>query len=77
VNGWTAVDAFLQADPRDVGCEQALEVLHIYLELGPEAQQRYPGVAAHLRACGACTEDFHGLLEAMRLTASPQPSEEI
>jgi hypothetical protein len=28
--------------------------------------QRYPGIAAHLRACGPCGEDFEGLLAAVR-----------
>ena len=26
---------------------------------------RYPGIAAHLRACGPCGEDFEGLLAAI------------
>ncbi|XVV15159.1 hypothetical protein ACQP2X_12695 [Actinoplanes sp. CA-131856] len=58
--------AFLRTDPRDVGCGEAMEVLHAYAELhltDPEAAaQHYPGVAAHLRACGPCTTDFEGLL---------------
>ena len=29
----TALDRFLLTDPRDVGCEQAMEFLHIYVEL--------------------------------------------
>ncbi len=29
-------------------------------------QQQYPGIAAHLRACGPCGEDFDGLLAALR-----------
>jgi hypothetical protein len=32
---------------------------------GEDAPQRYPGVAAHLLACGQCAEDFAGLLEAV------------
>jgi hypothetical protein len=58
---------FLETDPRDVGCEQALAVMHVYVELllsGADPAQRYPGVAAHLRACGPCGEDFDGLLAA-------------
>jgi hypothetical protein len=57
----------LDTDPRDVGCEEAMAVLHIYVDLvaaGGAAAERYPGVAAHLRACGPCTEDFEGLLAA-------------
>lgn len=65
MNGWSALDRFLQTDPRDVGCSEALEILHVYADLaaaGLDPQQRYPGVAAHLRACGPCGEDFTGLL---------------
>jgi hypothetical protein len=29
---------------------------------GVPAGERYPGVAAHLRACGPCGEDYEGLL---------------
>ncbi len=60
---------FLRTDPGDVGCETAMEVLHVYAELvhdDPEtAHRRYPGVAAHLRACGPCAEDLTGLLAAL------------
>jgi hypothetical protein len=68
MNGWSALDRFLRTDPRDVSCEQAMEMLHIYAELaaaGEQVEQRYSGVAAHLRACGPCGEDFEGLLAAI------------
>jgi hypothetical protein len=69
MDGWSELDNFLRTDPRDVGCAQAMEMLHIYAELaagcGP-AEERYPGIAAHLRACGPCGEDFEGLLTALR-----------
>ena len=42
-----------------------MAVLHIYVDLtvtGEDAAERYPGVAAHLAACGPCAEDFTGLL---------------
>lgn len=64
----TALDRFLVTDPQDVGCEQAMEILHIYVELvaaDAAAGERYPGVAAHLKACGPCAEDFTGLLAAV------------
>jgi hypothetical protein len=72
MNGWPALDRFLRTDPRDVGCEQAMEMLHVYAELmaaGENAEERYPGIAAHLRACGPCGEDFEGLLAAIRVEA--------
>jgi hypothetical protein len=68
MNGWPALDRFLRTDPRDVGCAEAMEMLHVYVELaatGTEAEERYPGIAAHLRACGPCGEDFEGLLAAV------------
>jgi hypothetical protein len=46
-----------------------MEMLHMYAELaaaGTPVQERYLGVAAHLRACGPCGEDFEGLLAAVR-----------
>lgn len=62
------LDRFLRTDPRDVGCDEAMAVLHIYVDLtvtGGDAAERYPGVAVHLRACGPCGEDFTGLLTAV------------
>ena len=69
MNGWSALDQFLRTDPRDVGCAQAMDMLHVYADLvaaGEPAEQRYPGIAAHLRACGPCGVDFDGLLAAIR-----------
>lgn len=72
MSGADELDRFLQTDPRDVGCEEALRLLHVYVELvlndatRDEAARRYPGVAAHLLACGPCAEDFEGLLLAAR-----------
>ncbi len=62
------LDRFLRTDPRDVGCDEAMTVLHIYADLiaaGEDAAGRYPGVAAHLAACGPCAEDLSGLLAAV------------
>ncbi len=71
MNGWQALDGFLRTDPRDVGCTEALELLHVYVDLVlAGAEPRYPGVEAHLRACGPCGEDFEGLLAAARGLAS-------
>lgn len=71
MNGQSALDRFLQTDPQDVGCEEAMGWMHVYVELvaaDPATASRYPGIAAHLRACGPCAEDFEGLLAAI---ASP------
>jgi hypothetical protein len=76
MTGWQALDRFLRTDPRDVGCEQAMNVLDVYIELILDselsgdapgaAEARYPGVAAHLLACGPCGEDMQGLIVAAR-----------
>jgi hypothetical protein len=68
MTGKSNLDRFLQTDPRDVGCDEAMELLHVFAELvvaHADADERYPGVAAHLRACGPCDEDFEGLLKAL------------
>lgn len=71
MTGWDELDRFLQTDLRDVGCDEALRLLHVYGDLilgdgGEEAARRHPGVAAHLVACGPCTDDLEGLLLAAR-----------
>ena len=33
MNGWPELDRFLRTDPRDVGCGEAMEVLHVYVDL--------------------------------------------
>ena len=71
MNGWTSLDRFVRTDPRDVGCSEAVALLHVYVDLvaaGAAAQERYPGIAAHLRACGPCGEDFEGLLAIVQGT---------
>nr|WTB34961.1 hypothetical protein OG781_40745 [Streptomyces sp. NBC_00830] len=67
----TKLETFLQTDPRDVGCEDALEILHIYAEMRQDDRRigRMAGVEAHLRACGPCSEDYQGLLAAIALAA--------
>lgn len=62
------LNRFLSTDPRDVGCDAAMAVLHIYVDLtvdGGDPAERYSGVAAHPLACGPCAEDFAGLLAAV------------
>jgi hypothetical protein len=71
MSDWSALARFLQTDPHDVGCGQAMHVLHVYAELvaaGVDPSDDFPGVAAHLRACGPCGDDFDGLLAAITST---------
>lgn len=66
---WKWFERFLATDPRDVGCEEVMAVLHIYVELlaaGVDAAERYPGMAAHFAACTECAEDARGLLAAVQ-----------
>ena len=66
---WPELERFLRTDPKDVGCDEAMTVLHVYADIiarGEDPEVLYPGVSAHLRACGPCAEDLQGLLEAIR-----------
>ena len=77
MSGWAELDRFLQTDPSDVGCDKALSVLHVYVDMaavGGRPEERFPGVAAHLAACGPCNEDFHGLLASVLGTDGRRPS---
>ena len=51
MNGWSALGRFLRTDPRDVGCAEAMQMLHVFAELvasGAPAEQRTP---ASRRTC--------------------------
>ncbi len=69
MNARELLDRFLLTDSRDVGCDDALAVLHVYVELVAQdpdaAAARYAGVAVHLAACGPCQDDFAGLLATL------------
>ena len=46
-----ALERFLDTDPADVGCDEALEILHVYADLiaaGGDAASQFPGVAAQI-----------------------------
>ena len=61
MNGWSALDRFLQTDPRDVGCAEAMDLLHVYAELAAAdagAAERYPGIAAHLLYAAAASSKW-------------------
>jgi hypothetical protein len=49
---------------RELTCEQCFEELDHYVELvvaGEQADERIPGMHAHLEGCPACAEDFRSL----------------
>lgn len=71
------VNRFLRIDPRDIGCDEAMAVLHVYAELPPEERaKRYPGVLVHLHACTPCGEDFDGLLAAIAAETDTQEGQD-
>ncbi|HKT83072.1 MAG TPA: hypothetical protein VJQ84_04465 [Solirubrobacterales bacterium] len=50
----------------ELSCEQCFERLDRYVELslaGEPADERVPGMRAHLDGCPACAEDFESLRE--------------
>ena len=71
-----ALDRFLTTDPADAGCAETLELLHAYVDLvasGEDPERRYPGVAAHLRSCSPCLDDYRGLLAIVRAADETDP----
>ncbi len=53
------------AEP-EIGCEECFERLDEYVELelqGEDADERVPGMRAHLEGCPACHEDYDSLRE--------------
>jgi hypothetical protein len=49
----------------EVSCEECFELLDRYVDLetrGTEADERLPGMRAHLAGCPACAEDHDSLL---------------
>ncbi|MGN6663402.1 MAG: hypothetical protein ACTHK6_04240 [Solirubrobacterales bacterium] len=54
----------LGPEGRELTCEQCFEELDRYVELvlaGERAEERIPGMRAHLEGCPACAEDFDSL----------------
>ncbi len=55
----------------ELSCEECFEQLDRYVELslaGGRAEERVPGMRAHLEGCPACAEDY----ESLRALASGQ-----
>jgi predicted anti-sigma-YlaC factor YlaD len=67
----------LEAETVDVGCAAGFEVLHQYVESqlsGGDPEHELPGVAAHLRSCSACRDDYSGLVEAATRFGNARPT---
>ena len=65
---WSWFQRYLETDPRDVGCDEAMSVAHVYAELlavGVDAPERNPGAASHFAACDACAQSLCGLIMAI------------
>jgi hypothetical protein len=61
----STVDRLLGPDGPELTCEQCFEQLDRYVELelaGAPADERVPGMRAHLEGCAACHEDHESLL---------------
>lgn len=65
MTGPRSLQRFLTVNPVDAGCAETFEILDRFAErmASNDAQQRFPDVAAHLRACTSCSEDLDGLLQ--------------
>jgi hypothetical protein len=67
MNGRSVLDRFLRTDSLDAGCDGTFELLDLYVEerlAGRSPEVRFPGVAAHLRICDPCLDDYEGVLAA-------------
>ena len=63
------IDRLLAAESPDAGCAAGFAMLHLYVETelrGGNPAHEFPGLAAHLRGCPGCHEDYLGLIEAAR-----------
>jgi hypothetical protein len=58
----------------ELTCEQCFDELDRYVELelaGASANQRVPGMRAHLEGCPACQEDHESLLAFVAAERTP------
>jgi hypothetical protein len=67
MSDWSPLERFLRTDPLDAGCAGTFDLLDLYVEeslAGGDPEERFPGVAIHLRTCDPCLDDYEGLLAA-------------
>jgi hypothetical protein len=75
MTGWSNLEQFLLTDERDAGCAETFELIDRYVERQQahgDAAEHFPELAAHLRICGPCVQDYEGLLTAIAELA-PDP----
>jgi hypothetical protein len=68
------IDGLLGPKGPEVSCEECFERLDEYVELevaGEDADDRVPGMRAHLEGCPACREDHESLRELVLADRSP------
>jgi hypothetical protein len=61
----------------ELSCEQCFAQLDRYVELalgGEGAEERVPGMRAHLEGCPACAEDFRSLRDFVVSEDGPPPA---
>lgn len=67
--GFDRLRDFLNPSAQTADCAQTMALLSVYVEAvvsGADVERLHPGVAAHLRTCDPCIEDFDGLLALVR-----------
>ena len=63
------LEGLLGTPGEDTGCVGGFTVLAEYVEReldGRNVRELFPAVAAHLRNCPACVEDYEGLVALVR-----------
>jgi anti-sigma factor RsiW len=58
------LDRLLGPTGAELTCEECFELIDEYVDVelaGDDADARVPGMAAHLRGCPACHEDYDSL----------------
>lgn len=72
---WSILDRLIRTDPREVGCGETAEILHIFAEVATadpaEAARRFRGIQVHL---DACTLDLKGLLAVLSAVDTERPA---
>jgi hypothetical protein len=63
------IAALLGPGQPEVDCDTCFDVLDRYVELEiahADAETAVPGMRAHLAGCGACREEYEGLVALLR-----------